>query len=187
MLLMPGWVWRGGPVYRAVFAGVPVGVVLAALVFAESGVMPGALVAFLVISVFSGATVARQMCRAWPAGTDLRPDERVAVISAVRRGQHVAEARLAPAAIEYAGALRDAGAKAGRGQWLVRLGGAAVLVLAVIDSFYATARVAAVSWLIVVFFAVEILWWPGALERLLDNAGRAEESARRALSDVDDV
>lgn len=60
---------------------------------------------------------------------------------------------------------------------------------AVIDRFFATPRVAAVSWLIVVLFAVEIFGWPRAQDRLLANAERAGESARQALSrqDVDDV
>lgn len=176
MLLVPGWVWRGGSVYRAVCAGVPVGIFLAALVFAESGVMLGALVVFVVISIFTGVSVARRMGRAWPAGTDLRPDERVAVSSAVRRGQPIADARLAPAAVEYARALRVAGQQTRRGQWLVSVGAAAVLVLAVIDSFVATPRVAAVSWLIVVIFAAEILWWPRVRDRLLVNAERAGDS-----------
>jgi hypothetical protein len=176
MILVPAWVWRGGPVYRAVFAGLPIGIFLAALVFAESGVLLGALIVFAVIGVFSGVTVARQMGRAWPAATGLRPDERVAVSSAVRRGQPIADTRLAPAAVEYARALRVAGQQTRRGQWLVSVGGAAVLVLAVIDSFVATPRVAAVSWLIVVIFAAEIFWWPRVRDRLLVNAERAGDA-----------
>lgn len=189
MILVPAWVWRGGPVYRAVLVGVPIGIFLAALVFAESGVLLGALVVFVVIGIFSGVTMARQMGRAWPAGTGLSPDERVAVSSAVRRGHRIVEARLATPAIEYAGALRDAGQQVRHRQWLAWLGGSAVLVFAVIDSFFATPRIVAVSWLIVVFFAVEILWWPRARDRLLANAERAGESARLALSrqDVDDA
>jgi hypothetical protein len=187
--MIPAWVWRGGPVFRAVCVGVPVGIFLAALVFAESGVLVGALVAFVVISIFNGIMMARRMGRAWPAAVDLSPDERVAVSSAARRGHRIDEARLAPAAVEYVGALRTARAQARRWQWMVWLGGAAVLVLAVIDSVYATPRMAAVSWLFVVFFAVEIFWWPRAQDRLLANAERAEESACQAVKppQVDDA
>jgi hypothetical protein len=63
----------------------------------------------------------------------------------------------------------------------VPVGAAAALVLAVLDSISGPSRIAAVSWLFVVFFAVEIFWWPRAQDRLLVNAERTGESARRAL------
>lgn len=176
MLVIPAWVWRGGTVFRAMCLGLPAGVLLAALAFAESGVLLSAPVVFVVISVFNGVMMARRMGKAWPAAVDLSPDARVAVSSAVRRGHRIADARLAPAAQEYAGALRDAGQHARRWKWLVWLGGAAVLVLAVADSVFATPRAAAVSWLIVVLFAVEIFWWPRARDRLLANAERTHEA-----------
>jgi hypothetical protein len=64
-----------------------------------------------------------------------------------------------------------------------------MLVLAVIDSLFGTPRVAAVSWAVVVFFAVEIFWWPRAQDRILANAEHTEESASRALKrpQVDDA
>jgi len=181
MLVIPAWVWRGGAVYRAACVGVPVGIFFAALVFAESGMWLGALVAFVVLSIFNGIMTARRMAKAWPAAVDLSPGERVAVSSAARRGHRIDEARLAPAAIEYVGALRTARARARRWQWLVWLAGAATLVLAVIDSLFATPRVAAVSWVVVVFFAVELFWWPRAQNRLLANAEDTRESASQAL------
>ncbi|OBF62090.1 hypothetical protein A5787_17195 [Mycobacterium sp. 852002-50816_SCH5313054-b] len=189
MVLIPAWVWRGGPVFRAVCLGVPAGVLMAALAFAESGVLLSAPVVFVVISLCNGVMMARRMGKAWPAAIDLSADERVAVSSAARRGHPLAEVRLAPAAIEYVGALRDAGVQARRFQWILRVGGVAVLVLAVIDSAFATPRVAAVSWLIVGLFAIEIFWWPRVRARLLDNAERTRESACRALSQrqVDDA
>jgi hypothetical protein len=161
--------------------GVPVGIFLAALVFAESGVWLGALVAFVVLGIFNGIRMARRMAKAWPAAVDLRPDERVAVSFAARRGHRIEDVRLAPAAIEYVGALRNARVQARRWQWLAWLGGAAMLVLAVIDSLFATPRVAAVSWIVVVFFAVELFWWPRVQDRLLANAEDTGESACQAL------
>jgi hypothetical protein len=59
----------------------------------------------------------------------------------------------------------------------------AMLVLAVLDSISGPPRTAVVSWLFVVFFAVEIFWWPLAQDRLLANAERTGELARRALSE----
>ncbi len=189
MLLIPAWVWRRGAVFRAVCLGIPAGVLGAALAFAESGMMLSASVVFVVISVLSGIMMARRMGKAWPAATDLSPDERVAVSSAVRRGHHIADVQLAAAAIEYAGALRDAGRQARRWCWLVWVGGAAMLVLAVADSVFATPRVATVSWMIVVLGAAEIFWWPRLRDRLLANAERTHKAACRALSQqrVDDA
>jgi hypothetical protein len=179
MLLVPAWAWRGGAVYRAVCVGVPVGILLAALVFAESGVMLGALVAFATISVFNGIVVARRMGKAWPAANELSPGDRFAVSAAARRGRLIDDARLAPAAIAYVAVLRDAREQSRRLRWLVWLCAAAVLALAVFDTYTATPRVAAVSWFFVVFFAIEIFLWPRIQDRLLANAERTEQSARR--------
>lgn len=151
------------------------------MVGAESGSLLGALVAFVVIGVFNGILTARRMGRAWPAARDLRPDERVVVSSAARRGHRIDEARLAPAAIEYVGALHDARVGLRRWRWFVWLAAVATLCLAVSDSLFATPRVAAVSWLMVGFFAVEIGWWPRVQDRLLANAERTGHSAAQAL------
>jgi hypothetical protein len=165
-----------------VCVGVPVGTFLAALAFAESGLVLGAVVTFVVISIFYGIMMARRMSQFWPAGKDLSGGDRVAVARAARRGHDIDDARLAPAAIEYGGGLREAREPARRWQWMVWLGAAAVLVLAVLDSISGPPRTAAVSWLFVVLFAVESFWWPRAQDRLLVNAERTGESARRALS-----
>ncbi len=175
MLLIPAWMWWGGPVYRGACAGVLTGAALAALTFAESGIALGAAVVMVVTGTFNGIVVARRMGRAWPAAGELGRDERVAVSSAVRRGRHIKQPRLAPAAAQYVGALRDARARARRWRWLVWLAGAAVVVLAVVDSLFAPPRAVAASWLFVALFAVELLWWPRAQDRLLRNAERAEK------------
>jgi hypothetical protein len=179
MLLVPAWAWRGGLIYRAVCVGIPVGIFLAALVFAESGVLLGALVAFVVISVFNGIVMARRMGKAWPAANGLSPGDRVAVSAATRRGRPIDEARLAPAAIAYVAVLREARDQSRRFQWVIWSCAAAVLALAVFDTYAATPRVAAVSWLFVAFFAFEIFLWPRVQDRLLANADRTEQSARR--------
>jgi hypothetical protein len=123
-----------GAAARAVCVGVPVGVFLAALVFAESGLMLGAVVAFVVISVFYGIVMARRMSQFWPAAKDLSGGDRVAVARAARRGRDIHDARLAAAAIEYGGGLRAVRAQARRWQRVVWLGAASSLVLAVLDS-----------------------------------------------------
>lgn len=182
MLFVPAWVWHGGAAFRACCVGVPVGMFLAALGFAESGLLPGALIVFVVTGILNGVLVARRMGRAWPAATDLSPGDRVAVSGAVRRGRRIDDVRLAPAAIEYVAALHNASAQARRWRLLVWFGGAALLVLAVLDTRYGMPRTAAVSWVLVVLGGLEIFGSPWARDRLLANAERAGESARQALS-----
>ncbi len=183
MLVVPAWVWRGGPVYWAVCTGIPVGVFLAALGYADSGIWLGAVVAFVVLSVLNGVLIARRMRKFWPAGADIDGSERVAVARAARTGRVIDDARLAPAAIGYADGLRDARADARRLHWLVWLFAVAVLVLAVVDTISGPLRVAIVSWLFVGFFVVELFWWPTRQDQLVANAERTAESARRALSE----
>jgi Flp pilus assembly protein TadB len=161
--------------------GVPVGLFLAALVFGESGSVLGALVAFVVLSVFYGAVMARRMSRFWPVARDLSADDRVAVVRRTRRGSFRGDARLAQAVIAYTGGLREAHAQARKYRWVVWLCAAAVLVLAVVDSVVGPFRVALVSWLFVGFFVIELSWWPRRQDQLLANAQLAERSARRVV------
>ncbi len=178
MFLIPAWAWRGGPVRRGVCVGIPVGFFLATLVLAESGLVLGGVVAFVVTSVFYGALMARRMGRFWPAAKDLSGAERVAVVRAARQGRRLDDARLASAAVEYALGLRDAREQARAGRWLVWLAAAAMVVLAVLDSVSASPRSTFVSWLFVVFFAVEIFWWPRVRDRLVVNAERTVRLSR---------
>jgi hypothetical protein len=165
-------------VRRAACVGIPIGVFLAALVVAESGLMLGGAIAFVVTSVFYGTLMARRMARFWPAAQGLSGADRVAVVRAARRGRRVDDPHLAPAAAEYARGLSEARAQARQGRWVVWLAAAAMVVLAVLDISSASPRNVAVSWLFVVFFAVEILWWPRVQARLVVNAERTAQSSR---------
>jgi membrane protein implicated in regulation of membrane protease activity len=178
MFGVPAWAWRGGSVLRAVCVGIPAGAFAAALVFAESGVMLGAVITFAVTSVFYGVLMARRMSRLWPAAKDLSGAQRATVVGAARRGGRLDDARLTVAAIGYASGLREAREQARRGQWLLWLGAAAVVVFAVLDSVSGPPRTAAVSWLFVVFFAFEIFWWPRLRDRLVVNAERTAQLSR---------
>lgn len=178
MFLIPAWVWRWSPLLRAMCVGIPVGLFLGALVVAESGLMLGGAIAFVVTGVFYGTVLARRMGRFWPAATELSGAERVAVVRAARHGRRVANTHLTPAAIEYAGALREAREQAHRGRWVVWLAGAAVVVLALLDTVSASPRNTVMSWLFVVFFAVEIFWWPRMRDGLVLNAERTAQLSR---------
>jgi hypothetical protein len=181
VVAIPAWVWRGGPACRAANIGLPVGIFLGALAFAESGSALGAIVVVLILSPFYGIMMARRIARFWPGAKDLNAADRVAVVRATRRGEEVGEARLAFAVLDYSGGLREAHRQAQRYRWVVWFFATAALILAVSDSYFGSIRVALVSWLVVAFFAVELLWWPRKQAHLLSNAERAENLARPLL------
>ena len=181
VVVIPAWVWRGGPVCRAVNIGLPVGIFLGALVFAESGSALGAIVAVGVLSPFYGIMMARRMARFWPGAKDLNGADRAAVVRATRRGEEVGEARWALAVMDYSGGLREAHRQARRYRWVVWFFAVSALILAFSDSFFGSIRAALMSWLVVVFFVVELLWWPRNQAHLLSNAERAENLARPLL------
>ncbi len=166
---------------RAVSIGLPVGIALGALVLAESGSWPGAAVVVLVLSPFYGIRVARRMSRAWPEAKDLDPADREAVVRATRRGESIADSRLAPAVITYSGALRRAREQDRLFLWLVLLFTALAVALALNDTLRGSHREAAVSWLVVALFLAELTWWPRKQARILSHADRAEGLARHAV------
>jgi hypothetical protein len=151
------------------------------LVFADSGSVLGALIAVLVLSPFNGTMMARRMARFWPGAKDLNAAERVAVVRATRRGADIGEVRLAPAVVDYSAGLREAHEQGRPYRWVVPLMAALALILALIDSLFGSIRVVLVSWVVVAFFGVELLWWPRKQARLFSNAERAEKLARQAL------
>jgi hypothetical protein len=84
VVVIPAWVWRGGPVFRAVGVGLAVGVFFGALGFAESGSV-AALVALVALGPFVfGIPVARRMARFWPGAKVLSGEDRAAVVQATR-------------------------------------------------------------------------------------------------------
>jgi hypothetical protein len=182
VVVIPAWVWRGGPVFRIVSVGLAVGIFFGALGFAESGSVV-ALVALVVLGPFVfGIPMARRMARFWPGAKTLSGADRVAVVRATRRGQNLGDARLAHAIIEYSSGLREAHEQARRYRWVVPVVAAVSLILALTDSFFESIRLALVSWLWVAIIVVELLWWPGKRADLLSNAERAETLARQVIA-----
>ncbi|MFF5016354.1 hypothetical protein [Streptomyces sp. NPDC001165] len=181
VVILPGWVWRGGPVRRAMVTGLSAGVFFGAFVLAESGSWVGAVAAVLVLGPFYGIRVARRMGRVWPGAGDLDPAARVAVVRAARRGEDIGDARLAPAVVDYCNGLRTAREHDRLLLWVVLAFAAVAVALALIDTFSGSTRQAGVSWLFVLFFLVELTWWPRKQARVMSCAERAERSARRVL------
>jgi len=122
--------------------------------------------------------VARRMSRVWPAGADLDPADRAAVVRATRRGETVRDPRLAPEVVRYAEALRVTAERDRLRWWVMALVAAVALVLAGYDTVAGTAREALVSWLVVVLVALDLIWWPRRRDRLMARVRRAEAAAR---------
>jgi hypothetical protein len=182
-MVLPCWVWRGGLGWRAVIIAVVAAIVLGAFAFGDSGSALGAVVAGLVAGSVTGIIMARRTAKFWPGAADLAGADRVSVVRAVRRGQPIGEARLASAVIGYAAGLRAARAEARRFWWVLWLFAAVSVAFAVADTMFGPTRVAVVSWLVVAFFVVELLWWPHRQAVLVSNAEQAEKSARQLLGD----
>ncbi|KUM95990.1 hypothetical protein AQI88_14125 [Streptomyces cellostaticus] len=161
--------------------GLLAGVLFGAFVLAESGSWVGAVAALLVLGPFYGIRAARRMGRAWPGARDLAPADRTAVVRATRRGEDIGDARLAPAVIDYCDGLRKAREQDRLFPLVVLLLTGLAVALAVIDTLSGSTRQAWVSWLFVLFFLVELTWWPRKQAQLMSHAERAERSARRAL------
>ncbi|MFE1883001.1 hypothetical protein [Streptomyces diastatochromogenes] len=181
IVVLPGWFWRGGPVRRAVSVGLPAGVFFGAFVLAESGAWVGAVAAVLVLGPFYGIRVARRMGRIWPGARDLDPADRSAVVRAARRGEDIGDARLAPAVIDYCDGLRTAREQDRLLLWVTLVFAGLAVALAVIDTSSGSTREAWVSWVFVLFFLVELTWWPRRQTRIMSRAEQAERSARRLV------
>jgi len=165
-------------VRRALGAGSAAGVFFALFVLVESGMWAAAAVVLLVLTPLYGVRVARRMSRVWPAGADLDPADRAAVVRATRRGETVRDPRLAPEVVRYAEALRVTAERDRLRWWVMALVAAVALVLAGYDTVAGTAREALVSWLVVVLVALDLIWWPRRRDRLMARVRRAEAAAR---------
>ncbi|MFF9396164.1 hypothetical protein [Streptomyces griseoluteus] len=178
MVLVPGWVWQGGPVRRALGAGLAAGVFFGLFVLVESGAWAAAVVVLLVLTPLHGVRVAQRMSRVWPAGAYLDPADRAAVVRATRSGGTVPDPRLAPDVLRYAEALRLTAERDRIRQWVMVLVAVVSLALAGYDTTAGTARQALVSWLVVVLVVLDLIWWPRRRDRLMDRVEHAEAAAR---------
>ena len=160
--------------------GVCVGIFFGVLALLDSGMLPAALVVFVILGTFYGIWMARRMARYWPGAKHLSGAERVTVVRAARRGERIDDARFAQAVIDYSDGLRAAAEKARPYRWLVWLVLAVAAVLALRDTVFGSTRDAVASCLYVALLAIELFWWPKRQEQLLSNAERAEELARRS-------
>ncbi|MES4892373.1 hypothetical protein [Streptomyces sp. NPDC096012] len=179
MILVPWWLWARGPVVRALGAGLAAGVFFGAFVLVESGSWAGALVVLVVLGLFYGVRVARRMAGLWPAARHMNSADRAAVVRATRRGEAVGDPRLAPSVAQYADALRRGAEEDLARRWIVVLVSVFAVVLAVYDTLMGTRGEMIASWLVVVLFLADLLWWPRRRDRLLARSGRAAAASAR--------
>jgi hypothetical protein len=158
--------------------GLTAGTFFGALAFADSGLWVSGLAVLVILTPVYGIMMARRMGRFWPAAKQLKGADRVAVARAARRGETIGAARLAPAVIDYSDGLHAAYEQARPYRWVLWLLVAATLLAAGVDTYTGPIRTTVVSWLFVVFFAIELWWWPKEQARLVANAQRAANFAR---------
>jgi hypothetical protein len=108
VVVVPAYLWRLGPVLRATTLGLIAGIVLSALSFADSGLWLSSVAVLVILPPFYAILMGRRMRRFWPGANGLSGADRVAVARAARRGEKIADARLAPAVIDYSDGLRAA-------------------------------------------------------------------------------
>jgi hypothetical protein len=178
VVTVPALVWRGGSVRRALLLGASVGLFFGVLALIDSGIPLVALIVFLILGTVYGTVMARRMARYWPGAKQLNGKDRVTVVRAARRGERIADPRLAQAVIDYSDGLHAAAEKARPFRWLVWLVLAIAAVLAVWDTVFGSTRDAVASCIYVGLLAIELFCWPKRQDQLLSNADRAAEMAR---------
>lgn len=180
MVTVPAFAWRGGFLRRALTIGVPVGIVLGGLAWIDSGALLGGIVAIVVTGLIYGIVMPRRMNRYWPGANELSGEDRVTVVRAARRGEHVGDARLAQAVLDYSQGLHAAEEGARPFRWLMPLVLVVAVATAVYDAVFGSWGNAVVSAIYFAALLLELLWWPKRRDQLLANADHAAEIARTA-------
>lgn len=159
----------------AVMIGVPVAVGYALLMWLWATPLGGAIFAGAFGGLFAGLWLARRMWRVWPEAADLDPDDRVAVVRAVRRGSDLGDRRLAGAVVRYAAVVqRELGRERSRQTWVVV---ALAAVGAVAWTVVGPPTLAIAGWLLTGALIVSIVRRPARIRAELANAARAAELA----------
>jgi hypothetical protein len=183
VVTVPAWVWRFGPVLRAVIVGVVAGAFFGALAWIDSGFLLAAAIVFAVLGIGFGASMGWRMTRYWPGAARLDGDRRSAVAAAARRGASLPG--LEGAVAEYRDGLYAASRHLCPFRFLLVAVFLVAAALAIYDAVRGSTRdtVSSVVYLGVV--GVEVFWWAGRHDRLLDNADQAAAQAARA-EEIDD-
>ena len=177
MVTVPAWVWRGGRTTRGVMVGAAVGLFFGVLALLDSGILLSGAVVFILVGAGWGIVMDRRMTRYWPGARDLTGDQRVNVVRAARRGERIADPRLASAVTDYRDGMHSAADDARPLRWLIWLVLTVAAAMAIWDTVSGSARDAVASCVYLALLVIEVTWWPTLQERLLNNADRAAELA----------
>jgi membrane protein YdbS with pleckstrin-like domain len=103
------------------------------------------------------------------------------VARAARRGERIADERLAQPVIDYTRALHLAAESTRMLRWVLALALVVAIATAVWDAAFGSWGNVVASAVYLVALVVEVFWWPRRQARLLANADRAADIAERAL------
>jgi hypothetical protein len=175
--MLPESFWRGRRLWSAVRLGVPAGVTYGLLMFATGGRPANAIFSGLIFAALFGTATAITEWRNWPGATSLARGDRVEVARAVRRGERVAEPRLASAVLGYGHAVRKSLKWGERWGWLLWVFAAISLGFAVANTVSGSLRHVVVWWALFVCFVGFMVWLPRKRARVLAQVSRAEARA----------
>ena len=155
---------------------------MAALSWLDSGMWLSAIIVVVVTGLIYGIWLPRRMARNWPGAKQLSGEDRVTVARTARRGERIAEVRLAQPVIDYSDGMHKAAEQLRAFRWVVPL----ILVVAVAttvwDAVYGSWGNAVASVIYLVALLIELFWWPKRRDELLANGDRAADVARVMLA-----
>lgn len=183
MVTVPAFVWRGGFFRRALITGGAMGIFLGALAWIDSGFLMSGGIVLVIIGIFYGIWMPRRMARHWPGAAQLDGADRVTVVRAARRGEHIGEVRLAQPVIDYAAGLHTAAEKARPFRWLLLFVLVVAVATAVWDAVFGSWGNGVASGIYLVMLLIEVFWWPNRQEQLVTNSERTAAMARAQSSD----
>lgn len=170
---MPAVLWRRGFVIRAVAVGLCLGLFFGVLAWLDAGLLFVGAIVFTVMAVATGWWMARRMDRYWPGAKELPPDQRVAVVTAARRGERIADPGLGTAVVDYDRAVHLATENGKPVRLLVIFLLVVALATTLWDAMYGSWGNAIASVIYLVLILLEVFWWPERRATLLANTDRA--------------
>lgn len=177
MLTVPAFVWRGGAFSRAVMVGLGAGVFIGLLAWLDSGMWLAALIVLAIVTLIYGAWLGRRLVTYWPGASALTGEQRIRVAGVTRWGGRIGDPALAQPVIDFADGMHRS-AETGRPfRWVIPLVLAIGIGVAAWDAAFGSTRDLIASCVYLVLMCIELFWWPGRRDQLLDNADRARERA----------
>jgi hypothetical protein len=178
--MLPDSFWRGR-LWGAARIGVPAGAAYVLIQFATGRTLAHALLSALIFAAVFGPAMSIIEWHNWPGARGLNRRDRIEVAGVVRRGQRIADPRLALAVLDYGQSLRKAREREQRFGWVLWVFAALTFALAVRKTVAGPVHEAVVWWALVVFWVGFMVWQPRRRARVLSRVSRAEAAATQLL------